>query len=161
MLSTGIRIHTNLLHVCIQLLCVNNANKRDQGTGLGVLGAGLTKHGSLWASKLGPKQQEWHSTLFRTKKSWKLVLFDRSGKNEMGLTLVMKINGVCKMGLNFLKIGGSCWQFFPFFFLKRIQHNCVRKTEGWLKRSRVWYSPKPFDLPIDLHQNEINSINSF
>lgn len=32
----------------------------------------------------------------------------------MGLTLVMKINGVCKMGLDFLKIGGSCWQFFSF-----------------------------------------------
>lgn len=55
MRSTGIRIHTNLLHVCIQLLCVNNANKRDQGTELGVLGAGLTKAWLALGLKLRPQ----------------------------------------------------------------------------------------------------------
>lgn len=74
----------------------------------------------------------------------------------MGLTLVMKINGVCKMGLNFLKIGGSCWLFFSFFLEKEFNITVFEK-----RKSRVWYSPKPFDLPIDLQQNEINSINSF
>lgn len=55
MLSMGIRIHTNLLHVCIQRLCGNNANKREKGTELGVFGAGLTEAWLVLGLKLRPQ----------------------------------------------------------------------------------------------------------
>lgn len=74
MVSTGIRIHTNLLHVCIQLLCVNNANKRVQGTELGVLGAGLTKAWLVLGLKIRPQAAKMALNPFRIKKVLKISI---------------------------------------------------------------------------------------